>query len=119
MVHTVIQYVPVGGQVTFDCHAEGDPPPVVTWVKVDGELPITASLSGSMLTIPSVQLTDAGTYRCTATNVVGSQQSQVVLFVQCKYPPTHCRKKKSEVGQELNLEEFQWKVLDLKSMCDY
>ena len=85
MVHTIIQYVPVGGTVTFDCHAEGDPPPAVTWVKVDGELPITASISGSMLTIPVVSLSDAGTYRCTATNVVGSQQSQVVLYVQCKF----------------------------------
>lgn len=85
MVHTVVQYVVVGGFVTFDCHAEGDPPPVVTWVKVDGELPITATREGGLLTVPNVQLTDAGTYRCTATNTVGSQTSQVILFVQCKW----------------------------------
>ncbi|XP_072051334.1 peroxidasin-like [Amphiura filiformis] len=84
VVHTVVQKVPFGGSVTIDCHAEGDPPPVVSWVKVDGELSITASRSGNFLTIPNVQLVDAGTYRCTATNVVGSQQSQVVLIVECK-----------------------------------
>ncbi|XP_072040765.1 basement membrane-specific heparan sulfate proteoglycan core protein-like [Amphiura filiformis] len=104
MVHTVIQYVPVGGSVTFDCHAEGDPPPVVSWVKVDGELPITASRSGNLLTIPTVQLTDAGTYRCTATNVVGSQQSQVILFVQ--YAPQITIQPSTRTAQIGSLVEF-------------
>uniref|UniRef100_UPI00358F08DF basement membrane-specific heparan sulfate proteoglycan core protein isoform X2 n=1 Tax=Myxine glutinosa TaxID=7769 RepID=UPI00358F08DF len=80
-VLTEVQTVVVGGSVQFDCHALGDPPPMVHWSRVDGELPAHAVVMGGMFKLPSVHTGDAGTYRCTATNVAGSVQSQVTLRV--------------------------------------
>ncbi|KAK2825049.1 hypothetical protein Q7C36_018976 [Tachysurus vachellii] len=68
-VRTSVQTVTVGTSVEFECHAEGDPVPTVRWSKVGAPLP------------DHVQV-DAGQYRCTATNNVGSVQSQVVLKIQ-------------------------------------
>ncbi|KAM6924356.1 basement membrane-specific heparan sulfate proteoglycan core protein-like [Xenentodon cancila] len=62
--------------------ADGDPEPTVRWSKVNGSLPSHIMVKGGMLRIDRVTEADAGHYRCTATNDVGSVQSQVVLNVQ-------------------------------------
>lgn len=63
----------------------GTPRPTVSWSKLEGPLPATASVGDGILIIPEARPEDAGTYRCTAANVAGSVQSQVQLFVQCEY----------------------------------
>ncbi|MGH0121397.1 UNVERIFIED_CONTAM: hypothetical protein FKN15_077799 [Acipenser sinensis] len=81
-VRTSVQTVMVGNQVEFECQAIGDPQPTVTWSKVNGRLPSHIIVQGGMLKIEQVKEADAGHYRCTATNAVGSVQSEVVLNVQ-------------------------------------
>lgn len=83
-VRTSVQTVMVGNQVEFECQAIGDPQPTVTWSKVNGRLPSHIIVQGGMLKIEQVKEADAGHYRCTATNAVGSVQSEVVLNVQCE-----------------------------------
>ncbi|XP_076022702.1 basement membrane-specific heparan sulfate proteoglycan core protein isoform X2 [Genypterus blacodes] len=81
-VRTSVQTVMIGNSVEFECHAVGDPEPTVKWSKVEGSLPAHIMVKGGMLRIDQVTEADAGQYRCTATNDVGSVQSQVVLNVQ-------------------------------------
>ncbi|XP_053096921.1 basement membrane-specific heparan sulfate proteoglycan core protein isoform X12 [Pangasianodon hypophthalmus] len=81
-VRTSVQTVTVGTSVEFECHAEGDPVPTVHWSKVGAPLPDHVQVKGAMLRIERVTEADAGQYRCTATNNVGSVQSQVVLNIQ-------------------------------------
>ncbi|XP_049611156.2 basement membrane-specific heparan sulfate proteoglycan core protein isoform X2 [Syngnathus scovelli] len=81
-VRTSVQTVMIGNSVEFECHAVGDPEPTVKWSKVGGPLPTHIVVMGGMLKIERVTEADAGQYRCTATNDVGSVQSQVVLNVQ-------------------------------------
>uniref|UniRef100_A0A8C5CHM1 Heparan sulfate proteoglycan 2 n=1 Tax=Gadus morhua TaxID=8049 RepID=A0A8C5CHM1_GADMO len=81
-VRTSIQTVMVGNAVEFECQAIGDPQPTVRWSKVGGTLPAHIVVKEGMLQISQVTEADAGEYRCTATNDVGSVQSQVVLKVQ-------------------------------------
>ncbi|XP_058849388.1 basement membrane-specific heparan sulfate proteoglycan core protein-like isoform X4 [Acipenser ruthenus] len=81
-VRTSVQTVMLGNQVEFECQAIGDPQPTVTWSKVNGRLPSHIIVQGGMLKIEQVKEADAGHYRCTATNAVGSVQSEVVLNVQ-------------------------------------
>ncbi|XP_075331347.1 basement membrane-specific heparan sulfate proteoglycan core protein isoform X3 [Odontesthes bonariensis] len=81
-VRTSVQTVMIGNSVEFECQAVGDPEPTVKWSKVDGSLPAHIMVKGGMLRIQQVTEADAGQYRCTATNDVGSVQSQVVLNVQ-------------------------------------
>lgn len=83
-VRTSVQTVMVGNSVEFECQALGDPEPTVQWSKVGGPLPAHIVVKGGMLQIEQVTEADAGQYRCTATNDVGSVQSQVVLNVQCE-----------------------------------
>nr|XP_020441243.1 basement membrane-specific heparan sulfate proteoglycan core protein isoform X3 [Monopterus albus] len=81
-VRTSVQTVMIGNSVEFECQAVGDPEPTVKWSKVGGALPAHVVVNGGMLKIEQVTEADAGQYRCTATNDVGSVQSQVVLHVQ-------------------------------------
>ncbi|XP_051914453.1 basement membrane-specific heparan sulfate proteoglycan core protein isoform X3 [Hippocampus zosterae] len=81
-VRTSVQTVMIGNSVEFECQAVGDPEPTVEWSKVGGALPTHIAVMGGMLKIERVTEADAGQYRCTATNDVGSVQSQVVLNVQ-------------------------------------
>lgn len=83
-VRTSVQTVMVGNSVEFECHALGDPEPSVRWSKVGGSLPDHVVVKGNVLRIEQVTEADAGQYRCTATNNVGSVQSQVTLNIQCE-----------------------------------
>lgn len=99
-VRTSVQTVMIGNSVEFECQAVGDPEPTVQWSKVGGSLPAHIMVKGGMLKIEQVTEADAGQYRCTATNDVGSVQSQVVLNVQCEYTR---EKKTSHVQKHVDL----------------
>ncbi|CAB1426562.1 unnamed protein product, partial [Pleuronectes platessa] len=121
-VRTSVQTVMIGNSVEFECQAVGDPEPTVQWSKVGGSMPAHIMVRGGMLKIERVTEADAGEYRCTATNDVGSVQSQVVLNVQslpqiASLPET----KEVTVGSDAVLPcvasgypvpEIQWSKLD-------
>lgn len=54
---------------------------MVTWVRVDDEMPQHAVLSGPNLFINNLNKSDNGTYRCEASNVVGKAHSDYTLYV--------------------------------------
>uniref|UniRef100_A0A8D1Q5I7 Ig-like domain-containing protein n=2 Tax=Sus scrofa TaxID=9823 RepID=A0A8D1Q5I7_PIG len=58
-----------------------DLPVMVTWVRVDDEMPQHAVLSGPNLFINNLNKTDNGTYRCEASNIVGKAHSDYMLYV--------------------------------------
>ncbi|XP_060115564.1 basement membrane-specific heparan sulfate proteoglycan core protein [Heteronotia binoei] len=81
-IRTSVQTVLAGNAVEFECLAFGDPKPHVTWSKVGGRMRPEVLVSGGMVKIEQVEQADAGQYRCTATNNVGTVQSHVILHVQ-------------------------------------
>ncbi|KAM4703219.1 basement membrane-specific heparan sulfate proteoglycan core protein [Rhinophrynus dorsalis] len=81
-IRTSVQTVLAGNSVEFECLAIGDPGAKVTWSKVGSRLPPDAVISGGMLKLEQVKQSDAGQYRCTASNDVGEVQSHVILHVQ-------------------------------------
>ena len=52
-----------GDNVLLNCTADGNPPPSITWRKVNDYLSVT----NSVLVLNNIQLTDAGEYICTAS----------------------------------------------------
>ncbi|XP_032765178.1 cell adhesion molecule 1 isoform X5 [Rattus rattus] len=71
-----------GDAFELTCEATGKPQPVmVTWVRVDDEMPQHAVLSGPNLFINNLNKTDNGTYRCEASNTVGKAHSDYMLYV--------------------------------------
>ncbi|KAM9325336.1 hemicentin-2 [Gastrophryne carolinensis] len=73
------------GSVELKCEAKGSPPPSITWFK--DKRPIVSSSratyreSGRSLQLSRVQLSDAGTYTCRATNNAGMTEKTYLLEV--------------------------------------
>ncbi|KAM8927903.1 basement membrane-specific heparan sulfate proteoglycan core protein [Pelodytes ibericus] len=81
-IRTSVQTVLVGNSVEFECLAIGDPRAKVTWSKVGSRMPPDLLVNEGVLKIEQVKQSDAGQYRCTASNDVGEVQSHVILHVQ-------------------------------------
>ncbi|XP_051663785.1 hemicentin-2 [Manacus candei] len=81
--------VTAGESVTLLCHAEGSPPPRVTWSRQDGK-PVegwqgprgdSSQLEAAKLLIDSASLDDQAIYICEAQNEFGKIQAEVKLTV--------------------------------------
>ncbi|XP_040282149.1 cell adhesion molecule 1 isoform X3 [Bufo bufo] len=71
-----------GEPLELSCRAVGKPrPDKVTWVRVDDELPQHVIIDDEKLYISSLNKTDNGTYRCEASNSVGSSSAEYTLYV--------------------------------------
>uniref|UniRef100_A0A803Y2N3 Ig-like domain-containing protein n=1 Tax=Meleagris gallopavo TaxID=9103 RepID=A0A803Y2N3_MELGA len=87
--HQIVK-VQAGHRVDIPCSAQGNPPPAITWFRGSSAVPIdsrqpTHSLDGA-LSISNIQLSNAGIYRCIATNAAGTDTSEITIQVQ--EPPT-------------------------------
>uniref|UniRef100_G3U6N0 Cell adhesion molecule 1 n=1 Tax=Loxodonta africana TaxID=9785 RepID=G3U6N0_LOXAF len=88
-----------GDALKLTCEAIGKPQPVmISWVRVDDEMPQHAVLSGPNLFINNLNKTDNGTYRCEASNIVGSAHSDYMLYVYD--PPTTIPPPASQLTRE-------------------
>ena len=76
--------VQVGDPVTLTCVSEGIPPPTVTFYFNDEEMKeddlITINTTSHIMTITRVDKSHEGEYRCSATNVAGSVESNSVTI---------------------------------------
>jgi len=70
-----------GENVTVSCNASGTPPLMVSWIKVDGG----ERLDGSELMFTHINRSQAGEYRCEASNECGNASEKTTIEVQCKY----------------------------------
>ncbi|XP_028319942.1 cell adhesion molecule 2b isoform X3 [Gouania willdenowi] len=80
--------IPQEGQYfKLECVSIGNPiPEPVLWSKDGGELPDIERMivEGRELTITTLNKTDNGTYRCEASNHLGTSSAEYVLFVYAK-----------------------------------
>lgn len=67
---------------TFNCSADGNPKPRVTWSKVNKTGMENLDSHGNELQIRNVEYNDSGSYVCMAENVLGKVQKEVTLFVE-------------------------------------
>ena len=71
--------------MTLLCESDGVPVPTVTWLKIGGVSNFSYP-SGQRLIIRNVNRTEAGTYRCTASNGIGKTALDVMhVNVFCKF----------------------------------
>ena len=86
-----------GESASFQCSVSGNPEPAITWSKVDHKSVVSRSaFSKGTLSIKNVKGSDAGSYQCTATNILGSTQAvaQLVVNGECQL----CSPKEKEVS---------------------
>uniref|UniRef100_F1S0Y1 Hemicentin-2 n=1 Tax=Sus scrofa TaxID=9823 RepID=F1S0Y1_PIG len=71
--------------ITLECLASGVPPPDISWFKghqpVSARKGVTVSADGRVLLIERARFSDAGSYRCVASNVAGRTELQYGLRV--------------------------------------
>ncbi|XP_061636994.1 cell adhesion molecule 2b isoform X1 [Phyllopteryx taeniolatus] len=83
ITHSLI--IPQEGQYfKLECVSSGNPiPEPVLWSKDGGELPDVERMivEGRELTITALNKTDNGTYRCEASNHLGTSSAEYILFV--------------------------------------
>ena len=73
------------------CTADGNPPPKVTWSKLNSSLPAGRHViepSGALI-MKDVRPGDDGVYSCRAENLLGSVNASAKLTVQCKLFSVH------------------------------
>ena len=68
------------------CTVDGNPPPQVTWSKLNSRLPVGRHVveSSGALIVRDVRPGDDGVYSCKAENLLGSVNAAAKLTVQCK-----------------------------------
>ena len=81
-----------GEAATFNCTADGNPTPVLSWYKgagdkleIKGGVEIANSSGFSSITIKRLDSRDAGAYTCKASNDAGRDKASGFLTVLCKY----------------------------------
>ena len=72
-----------GDNVTLLCPVSGMPPPVVSWMTPSGQ-----RHSGYMLELTSINRSQAGEYKCEASNECGNATRTASIYVQFKLPGT-------------------------------
>uniref|UniRef100_A0A8C1H0X4 Ig-like domain-containing protein n=1 Tax=Cyprinus carpio TaxID=7962 RepID=A0A8C1H0X4_CYPCA len=73
-----------GRSVTLSCSSDANPAVNYTWYR-DTERPLNPVQTGPNLTINNTDPTHSGRYYCTVENKHGTQNSSVLLDVQCEY----------------------------------
>ena len=73
--------------MTLTCQASGMPHPMVSWIKSDVQ-----RSNGSLLVLTNISRSEAGEYRCEASNQCGNASEAATVDVQCKcfYSCLHC-----------------------------
>ncbi|XP_043848642.1 cell adhesion molecule 1 isoform X5 [Dromiciops gliroides] len=116
-VHIQLTYPPQGltregDTLELTCEAIGKPQPVmVNWVRLDDDLPQHAVVSGSNLLINNLNKTDNGTYRCEASNVVGTAHSDYTLYVYDTTATTEPAVHDSRAGEENSIRAVDHAVI--------
>ncbi|GAB0090251.1 Peroxidasin [Sergentomyia squamirostris] len=107
--------VRVGEEVVLDCEAEGNPSPLLSWERDDGQqIVFTARiyLTGNQLHIKDAKESDSGLYVCVAENSVGSTETVVSVEIQNLANPPHL------IIEPYDLETLQGATIELPCMGD-
>ncbi|XP_035481030.1 cell adhesion molecule 1a isoform X4 [Scophthalmus maximus] len=89
-----------GENLELTCQAKGKPQPqLVSWVKVDDDVPSHAVITGGDLYIENLNKSYNGTYRCVASNSVGESFDDYILYVYDTAPSTEPAAHDSRAGE--------------------
>uniref|UniRef100_UPI00358DE565 cell adhesion molecule 2-like n=1 Tax=Myxine glutinosa TaxID=7769 RepID=UPI00358DE565 len=78
-----------GDRLELICYTNSNPSPgSLQWMRIGGDVPDRANVSGNHLVIISLNKTDNGTYRCQANNSLGSSSQDFQLVVLDVVPLT-------------------------------
>ena len=80
-----------GQSASFQCSVTGNPELAVVWSRMNSQLELSQSaVSQGMLRLRNLKESDAGIYRCSATNILGNAQEATQLAVNGEYSVLTC-----------------------------
>ncbi|XP_037089475.1 basement membrane-specific heparan sulfate proteoglycan core protein-like [Pollicipes pollicipes] len=80
-VEPLRQVVQLGDAVSIQCSATGDEPISVSWERLSGPMPDSASVVQGIIAFSSIAESDAGRYICVAENTAGRAQGVAEVLV--------------------------------------
>lgn len=104
-----------GQQIVMKCFFSGRPDPTISWLKVNGSLPIGRydfSDYNTELTVKNLKPSDAGMYRCSAHN---SQSPNVFEVVEVKVEAVPVFRNATEMPRDVNETEGADAVIRCKA----
>ena len=83
-----------GQSASFQCSATGNPEPAIVWSRVNSHSGLSQSaVSRGLWRLRNVKGSDAGIYRCSATNILGNAYQDTQLEVNGEYSILACMHK--------------------------
>ncbi|XP_017768750.1 PREDICTED: basement membrane-specific heparan sulfate proteoglycan core protein-like isoform X5 [Nicrophorus vespilloides] len=76
------QVVNPGDNARIECSASGEQPIRITWSGLNKTMPSSVYTQDGIIVFNNIQVSDAGRYKCTATNSVGEADSVAEVLVQ-------------------------------------
>ena len=70
--------------MTLSCNVSGTPPPMVFWIKVGSHV----RFNRNDLVLTNINRSEAGEYRCEASNECGNASETETIVMQCEYQLT-------------------------------
>ena len=77
-----VKSLTIGDELNLECKASGTPTPNITWTRNDDDVQLATGTGKATLTISSVTREDGGVYKCTATNIAGSNSNMATVEVK-------------------------------------
>ena len=74
------QTIMEGDNLAVLCNKSGIPAPMVTWIKVGGDM----TINRSELVFTNISRSEAGEYSCEASNECGNASEVATIEVRCK-----------------------------------
>ncbi|RZB41729.1 basement membrane-specific heparan sulfate proteoglycan core protein, partial [Asbolus verrucosus] len=101
------QIVRPGDNAHIECSATGQQPISIRWLPVGRSMPVSVTTNDGLIRFNNIQLSDAGRYRCTATNTAGQADAVADVIVEENiHKPTltaENRQQQAPIGSSISL----------------